>query len=271
MWQHNFLRWLWKAQLRKTENRDLRLVTRLLKFEAPGSVVLHLPVLGKVETRQNIRILTYVEFMSPFYKILVFMLTFILQLYCNSCSLFSGSLLKVLRPFCFWHSHCKRQLLKLTPGTVSRLDLDCKQQKNATLLMLLCTLIRTGNAETCNHGGVDVLISPEVFTCPCLFWRAGLSLSTLCLTDGVAMTSKSVATCCIHCPGSRWTRSPFSLTMSTVTLMKDGLALVWSQCYIMVMYEAVSFCDLCVVCVCVCDSLAKCFPCFKYSDCSLFC
>lgn len=71
-------------------------------------------------------------------------------------------------------------------------------------------------------------------------------------------------------PGQQGDRGPFSTTTSAVTLMKDGLALVWSECFIMVMYGAAGLAPaLGRVCVHLCGSLAKCFPSVKRCCCSV--
>lgn len=105
---------------------------------------------------------------------------------------------------------------------------------------------------------------------PCLLWWAVLSLSTQRRIDGVA--EWHVRECCDVLrspPGQQGDRGPFSTTTSAVTLMKDGLALVWSECFIMVMYGAAGLAPaLGRVCVHLCGSLAKCFPSVKRCCCS---
>lgn len=112
----------------------------------------------------------------------------------------------------------------------------------------------------------------EVFVWPCLLWWAVLSRCSQRRIDGVAVWH--VRECCDVLrspPGQQGDRGPFSTTASAVTLMKDGLALVWSECFIMVMHGAAGQAPaLGRVCVHLCGSLAKCFPSVKCLYCSLF-
>lgn len=81
--------------------------------------------------------------------------------------------------------------------------------------------------------------SAEVFVWPCLPWWEVLSLFSRPRIDGVAVWH--VRECCDVLrspPGQQGDRRPFSTTVSAVTLMKDRLALVWSECSIIVMYGA---------------------------------
>lgn len=103
------------------EQRYLRLVTTLLRFEAPGSVVFK-PI--SVYGGHTIRILTLVELVSLFYNVLFLYSVFSDSYIVTLVSRFQGHSYCLLSAF--WHSHCQHQLLKLTSETVSSLNLDCR-------------------------------------------------------------------------------------------------------------------------------------------------
>lgn len=111
-----------------------------------------------------------------------------------------------------------------------------------------------------------------MFVWPHLLWWAVLSPSTQPTIDGVAVWH--VRECCdvLRSPvGRQGDREALSTTALAVTLMKDGLALAWSECFITVIYGAAGLAPaLGRVCVHLCGSLAKCFPSFKWLCCSQF-
>lgn len=119
--------------------------------------------------------------------------------------------------------------------------------------MVICCLFAPELCSSCRatqgSTGSPLRSIVNVLLCHAGRWGVCVALSALMscafsfhpprTIDGVAVWH--VRECCDMLrspPGQQGDRGPFSTSASAVTLMKDGLALVWSECFIMVMYGA---------------------------------